>query len=78
MITYKVSLVEKRTKLQLQNLVPIWALETKLVPKAHVGTSVVYCDMTEQNHIAMSHHRLTVTMSHQVIMMDRDIVALVG
>jgi ribosomal protein L34E len=36
------------TKLQLQNLVPIWALCTNLVPKAHVGTKFCNCSLVLQ------------------------------
>jgi hypothetical protein len=36
------------TKLQLQNLVPIWALGTNLVPKAHVGIKFCNCSLVFQ------------------------------
>jgi hypothetical protein len=45
------SLVERwswSTKLQLQNLVPTWALFTNLVPKAHVDTKFCNCSLVLQ------------------------------
>jgi hypothetical protein len=37
--------------------------------------SVVYCDVTERNRVAMSRHR---HIARHVIMTDRDVAATVG
>jgi hypothetical protein len=33
-------------------------------PRDHVGGSVVYCDVTERNRVAMSRHRHNVASHH--------------